>query len=165
VLNAAVAIYTMGPLLLGALAAFGMTFLLAKGDLQARSKSALKLRNPFSLRETLALAAMLAAVKFITGAATEYFGSAGALLAALVGGLADTDSITYSMAELGRGALEPALAALGVLLAVVSNTAFKLGSGFALGGRAFALRLAAGLGIPMLAGAAIALFLSVWHGN
>jgi hypothetical protein len=36
---------------------------------------------------------------------------------------------------------------------------FKLVSGFALGGTAFGVRLAAGLGIPILAGAAVLPFL------
>jgi uncharacterized membrane protein (DUF4010 family) len=103
---------------------------------------------------------MLAVVKFITSAATEFFGSAGALAAAAIGGLADTDSITYSMTELGRGgALTPSLAAIGVLIAVASNTAFKIVSGFALGGAAFGARVAAGLGLPVLAGACVLPFL------
>lgn len=160
-LNATVALHTVGPLLLAALVAAAIAYLFARENLSARTKNGLKLRNPFSLREAIALAAMLAVVKFATSAATEYFGSAGALFAALIAGLADTDSITYSMAELGRGALEPPLAAVGILLAVASNTAFKLATGLALGGRRFAWLLAAGLGIPVLAGAALVPFLLV----
>jgi uncharacterized membrane protein (DUF4010 family) len=160
VLNATGALHTAGPLLLAAAVAFGMTFALARNNLRAKSKSALKLRNPFSLPETFALAAMLAIVKFITSMATEFFGSAGALGAAAIGGLADTDSITYSMAELGRGgALTASLAAIVVLIAVASNNVFKLLSGFVLGGTAFGTRLAAGLGIPIFAGAAVLPFL------
>jgi uncharacterized membrane protein (DUF4010 family) len=160
VLNATVALHTAGPLLLAAVVAFAMTFALARNNLRASSKTALKLRNPFSLPETFALAAMLAIVKLITSVATEFFGSAGALGAAAIGGLADTDSITYSMAELGRGgALTPSLAAIGVLIAVASNNVFKVVSGFALGGTAFGVRLAVGLGVPILAGAAILPFL------
>jgi uncharacterized membrane protein (DUF4010 family) len=120
-LNATVALHTAAPLIVAALVAFGVAFLMAKDNLRARSKSALKLRNPFSLTETFALAALLAVVKLITSVVTTYFGSSGALVAAGVGGLVDTDSITYSMAELGRGA---------------------------------SLTLAAGLVIPLLAGAA-----------
>lgn len=154
-LNTAVAIHAAAPLVLGTVVACGVAFLFVRGNLQRRARTALKLRNPFSLQETLALAAMLAAVKFITGAATDFFGTPGALFSAALAGLADTDSITYSMAELGRGALQPWVAAMGVLIAVASNTAFKLASGFALGGGAFAVRLAAGLGAPVVAGAAI----------
>ena len=159
-LNTTVAIHTAGPLVLAALVAFAVAFLMAKDNLGARSKSALKLRNPFSLTETFALAAMLAVVKFITSVVTTYYGSSGALVAAGVGGLVDTDSITYSMAELGRGgSLTPTLAAIGVLLAVASNNVFKIVSGAALGGAAFGIRIAVGLGIPLLAGAAILPFI------
>jgi uncharacterized membrane protein (DUF4010 family) len=133
--------------------------LLGREKLTARSKTELKLRNPFSLREILLLAGILAIVKLASSAATEFFGSAGALVAAFVAGIADTDSITYSMAELGRGGLAPAVAAIGVLLANASNSLFKLVFGFSIAGRAYAMPLALGLGIPLAAGAAAVPFL------
>ncbi|MCC6947053.1 MAG: MgtC/SapB family protein [Bradyrhizobiaceae bacterium] len=160
-LNPAVALYAVGPLLVAAAAATAIAYWFGRDQLSARAKSAFTLRNPFSLREVLALAALLAVVKFGTGAASEFFGLAGALVAAVIAGLADTDSITYSMAELGRGALASPVAAVGVLLAVAANTAFKIGSGWALGGSAFGLPLALGLAVPVLAGAALVPFLLV----
>jgi uncharacterized membrane protein (DUF4010 family) len=152
-LNAAVALHVAAPLAIGTVVALGLTYLLARGDLRTRARAAFKLRNPFSLRETIALALMLAVVKLITGAAAEFFGTAGALVAALIGGLADTDSVTYSMAKL---VLEPQVAATGVLIAVASNSTFKIASGLALGSRAFGARLALALGAAVLAGAAAA---------
>jgi len=160
-LNFTVALYAVGPLIVGALASFAMAYLLARGDIGARSKTVLKLRNPFSLRETLLLAAILAVVKIASGAATEFFGAAGALTAAFVAGIADTDSITYSMAELGRGSLAPALAGFGVVVASASNSLFKLIFGLGIAGRAYAIPLALGLGIPLLLGAAVVPFLLV----
>jgi uncharacterized membrane protein (DUF4010 family) len=160
-LNFTVALYAVGPLIVGALASFAMAYLLARGDIGARSKTVLKLRNPFSLRETLLLAAILAVVKIASGAATEFFGAAGALTAAFVAGVADTDSITYSMAELGRGSLAPALAGFGVVVASASNSLFKLIFGLGIAGRAYAIPLALGLGIPLLLGAAVVPFLLV----
>jgi uncharacterized membrane protein (DUF4010 family) len=159
VLNLAVAVPAAGPLVAAALASFAVAFLLARKDLRARSRSVLKLRNPFSLRETLVLALILAVVKFVTSAATDYFGSAGALLAAFVAGIADTDAIAYTMSELGRGALTPQVAALGALIANASNSIFKIVFGLALGGRGYAMPLATGLVIPLLAGAVVATFL------
>jgi uncharacterized membrane protein (DUF4010 family) len=152
-LNMAVALYAVGPLVAAALVSFGIAFLLARKDLHARAKSDFTLRNPFSLRETLVLAAILGVVKIVTGAATEFFGTAGALIASFVAGIADTDSIAYSMSELGRGALDPSTAAIGVLIASASNSLFKVVFGFALGGRAYALLLALGMAIPVFAGA------------
>lgn len=160
-LNLTVALYAVGPLLVGAVASIAMAYLLGRQDLSARSKTFLKLRNPFSLSETLLMAAILAVVKLGAGAATEFFGAAGALTAAFIAGIADTDSITYSMAELGRGSLEPATAGIGVLLASASNSLFKLVFGLVLAGRSYALPLAAGLGVPLVAGAAVVPFLLV----
>lgn len=159
VLNAEVALYAFAPLLAAAAASFAMAFLLARQDLRARAKGQMKLRNPFSLRETLLLAAVLAVVKIGSGAAAEFFGAAGALGAAFLAGIADTDAITYSLSVLGRGPVEPAVAGLGVALANASNSLFKLLFGFALAGRAYALPLLAGLGLPVLAGAALVPFL------
>jgi uncharacterized membrane protein (DUF4010 family) len=78
-----------------------------------------------------------------------------------VAGIADTDSITYSMAELGRGGLSPAIAGIGVVLANASNSLFKLIFGLGIAGRAYAIPLALGLGIPLLLGAAVVPFLLV----
>lgn len=154
-LNWTVGLYAAGPLLIGALLSFGVAYFIARKNLSSSSKTSLQLRNPFSLRETFTLAAILAVVKFLTGAATEYFGSIGALLAAFIAGIADTDSITYSMAELGRGALTPLVAALGVLIANGSNSIFKVVFGLAIGTRTYALWLILTLGIPLLAAAAV----------
>jgi uncharacterized membrane protein (DUF4010 family) len=151
-LNASVAKHAIGPLLAGAVAAAALAYWLGGDQLATRSKAALALRNPFSLREVLALAALLAVMKLGTSAAAAYFGSAGALVVAVIAGLGDTDSITYSMAELGRSTVLPHLAALGVLLAVASNTIFKAAFGWALGGSAFGAPLAVGLAAPLLAG-------------
>jgi uncharacterized membrane protein (DUF4010 family) len=63
------------------------------------------------------------------------------------------------MAELGQESLEPAIAGIGVILANASNSLFKLVFGLVLAGRSYVLSLAAGLGIPLLAGAAVVPFL------
>ena len=67
------------------------------------------------------------------------------------------DSATYTLSQLAGGPLTPALAALGLLLAVAANNLFKVAVGMALGGRAFAIQFALGLGISTIAGAVVAL--------
>src|SRR5690606_621327 len=76
-LNVTVALYAVGPLLAAAFASFAMAYLLGRHGLHMRSKALPKLRNPFSLRETLILAAILGVVKLASSAATEFFGTAG----------------------------------------------------------------------------------------
>jgi uncharacterized membrane protein (DUF4010 family) len=156
VLNREVALYAAAPLAAAVAAGVAVAFLLALRNLRTRATTGFELRNPFSLRETVAFALMLAAVLFVSRAAAAGFGSTGALVAAVIAGAADTDSPTYTMAELARGTLSPALAALGILLAVVSNNLFKFAMGASLGGRAFAAPLALGIGVPIGVGALVA---------
>jgi uncharacterized membrane protein (DUF4010 family) len=154
VLNPVVALYAAPPLLIGALASLGVAWWLAREKLGAKSKGGLELRNPFSLQEVIVLAAIIAVVKFASGAATEYFGSAGALVAAFIAGIADTDAIAYSMSQLGSGALEPAIAGLAVVVANASNSLFKVIFGAGIAGRAYVLPLAFGMAIPLAIAAA-----------
>jgi uncharacterized membrane protein (DUF4010 family) len=152
-LNLTVAFYAAPPLLIGALGSFGVAYWLARKKLGSKSKGTLDLRNPFSLREVLALAAILAVVKFVSGGATEYFGSVGALAAAFIAGIADTDAIAFSMSQLGKGALDPAIAGIAVVVANASNSLFKVIFGQAIAGRRYALPLAVGMAIPLIAAA------------
>jgi uncharacterized membrane protein (DUF4010 family) len=159
ILNASVALYAAAPLILGAIVAVAIAFWMMRDDSGGRSKSTIQLRNPFSLREALMLAAIIAVVKFVSSGATEYFGDAGALIAAFFAGIADTDAIAYSMSQLGYDRLTPLVAGLGVVVANASNSLFKVIFGFALGGRDYGLPLTLGMGIPVLAGALAVPFL------
>jgi uncharacterized membrane protein (DUF4010 family) len=161
VLNATVALYAAAPLVLGALVSAGVAYWLARDQLGGKSKATIQLRNPFSLREALILAAIIAVVKFASSGATEFFGDAGALAAAFIAGIADTDAITYSMSQLGRDQLTPLVAGLGVLVANASNSLFKVVFGLSIGGKDYALPLAVGMGIPVLVAAAAVPFLLV----
>src|SRR5690606_29134018 len=87
-LDLTVALYAAAPLLIGSFVSFGTAYWLARDKLRAKAKGTFDLRNPFSLREALLLAAIIAGVKFASGGATEYFGSAGALAAAFIAGAA-----------------------------------------------------------------------------
>lgn len=153
VLNVTVALYAGVPLLIGAAVSAAIAFWFARGKLGSKSKDGLQLRNPFSLREVLTLALIIAVVKFASGGATEYFGSAGALVAAFVAGIADTDAIAYSMAQLGGGSLGPAVAGLAVVVANASNSLFKVIFGFTIAGRSYALPLAFGMAVALAAAA------------
>jgi len=152
-LNPMVAVHAAAPLLIGAVLSLVIAYWFARDNLESRSKGGLQFRNPFSLREVLILAGMIAVVKFASGAATEYFGSIGALGAAFIAGIADTDAIAYSMAQLGRGVLDPAIAGLAVVVASASNSLFKVVFGAAIGGRGYALPLAFGMAVPLAAAA------------
>lgn len=149
VLNPAVALYAGPPLVIGALTSAGVAHWLARDKLGSKSKGTLQLRNPFSLREVLVLAAIIAIVKFASGGATEYFGSIGALGAAFIAGIADTDAIAYSMTQLAGGGLDPSIAGFAVVVANASNSLFKVVFGAGIAGRIYAMPLAIGMAVPL----------------
>jgi uncharacterized membrane protein (DUF4010 family) len=160
-LNPNVALYAGPPLIVGALASLAVAYWMARDKLGSKSKGALQLRNPFSLREVLVLAAIIAVVKFASGAATEYFGSIGALGAAFIAGIADTDAIAYSMTQLAGGGLDPSIAGLAVVVANASNSLFKVVFGAGIAGRIYALPLAIGMAVPLILAALSIPFLAV----
>jgi uncharacterized membrane protein (DUF4010 family) len=115
-LNREVAIRVAAPLLAATAMALALTYLMTWRNLRAPSKIGFVLRNPFSLRETLGLALLLAAVLFVTRAAAAVFGPAGALGATILASIVDVDSATYTLSQLAGGPLTPGLAARGSCL-------------------------------------------------
>lgn len=108
-------------------------------------------RSPLNVISSLKMAAFLtlalAAVEWIgTG-----FGTEGVLTTAAALGFGDTDALTVSMARMGREAGRVELAAMGVAVGLLSNTAFKLASGLVLGSPRFRMYAAMGLGAMALA--------------
>lgn len=116
--------------------------------------------NPFELGPAIRFGLMYAAILLVSRAAQLYMGNAGVYISSVVGGLADADAITLSMAELSSagGGLAPATAARAIVMAAMSNTVAKGGIVLASGSpglrRAllpgFLLMLAAGLGTAFL---------------
>ena len=115
--------------------------------------------NPSQLKSALFFAAMFAAVTLAAAAANRYLGSQGTLLVAAVSGLTDLDAITLTVGEqAANGTVTPAYASGAILIAVASNTLFKLGIVCVIGGRA----LVAHIWWYMAATAAAAVMLAVY---
>jgi len=83
--------------------------------------------NPFELGPALKFGVLYAVILLVSRAAQIYLGDPGVYVSSVVGGLADADAITLSMAELssGGGGLDPATAAQAIVLAAMSNTVAK----------------------------------------
>lgn len=165
VLNRAVAMLAAVPLVLAALTAAVVAVLLARSVAARKDTKSLDLRNPFSLRETLILAALIGVITFVAEAASAWFGTAGGLAAATISGAVDVDAATVSIANLAGGSMAPALAALGVLMAAAANNVFKFAIGTGTAGRAFAPYLLVAIGLPVAAMALGAAGLIVWNGG
>jgi uncharacterized membrane protein (DUF4010 family) len=114
-----------------------------------------ELHNPFSFWPVVGFAILLGAVIVLGRALGQTLGAAGALIGAVVVGLADVDSVTVSLAQLAPDPLSPRDAALAVLAAVASNTASKVGIGMALGRGRFAAEIAGMALACALAGGAV----------
>lgn len=164
-LNRTVGLLVAAPLAGAALTALFVGLLFALRGSKKRAKESFELRNPFSLRETLMLAALIGAVTFAVEVFSAWFGTAGGLITALVSGSVDADAASVSLAKLGGGSLAPAVAALGIALAVTANNVFKFSIGVGAAGKGFAPYLLAAIGIPVAVLLTLACGVLIWQGG
>lgn len=116
--------------------------------------------DPAQLRAALFFGVLYGGVVFAVAAAKELLGDTGLYAVAALSGLTDIDAITLSVANLAEaGRLDTGTAWRAILLATLSNLAFKGAMAFVLGGPALAVRIAPLFGASLAAGAAILL---VW---
>jgi len=156
-LNITVGIQAAAPIGAAILVAALVVIFYARRGMRTSAGTAFHLRNPFSLRDTIGLAAMLGIVLFATEAIAEWLGPRGALAAAVVAGTATVDAAAFSMARLGRGAISPEVSALGVVLAIGANNALKFAIGVWRAGASCVVPLLLGLALPVAAGLVIAI--------
>jgi len=90
------------------------------------ASEAISLSNPFSLGPAIKFALFFVGILFMAKFANVFLGDKGLYLASLVSGLADVDAITLSITEQTKsGQLSHAVGAMGVTIAVVSNSVVK----------------------------------------
>jgi uncharacterized membrane protein (DUF4010 family) len=115
--------------------------------------------NPAELKSALIFAALYALVIFATAVAKDYFGNQALYSIAVISGFVDVDAITLSTARLATDQrLEAGVAWKVILVAALSNLAFKAGVVLALGSGGLFLRLSPLFGVASAAGAAILVF-------
>ncbi len=161
VVNPAFGLRLAAPLL-----SIGLVYLLAgallirpgAGPGDDRERNPVTSDNPLDLPAVLKFGALLAAVMILSKVLTRFAGSSGAYALAAVSGLADVDAISLSMARHGAQEVGWTAASLAVLIAVLSNTATKVGIAWVLGGPAMGLRLAVASILALGAGAAALAF-------
>lgn len=98
----------------------------------------LSLGNPLQLRTALTMGLLLAVLFMLSRAAQSWFGDAGIYGVAALSGIADVDAITLALADQAGRGLDPEVAARGIVLAAVVNTAVKAVLAAVLGGIAMA---------------------------
>lgn len=112
--------------------------------------------NPFAIRAALLMAAAIAGLGILIGAAQGWLGAAGTYTVAALSGILDVDAVSVAIAEgARRGVTSLDVASLAVLVAAIVNTLVKAGMALVLGGPTVGLRCLAVLGTAA-AGAGIA---------
>jgi uncharacterized membrane protein (DUF4010 family) len=149
---------TAPPILL-LLLSFAALSLLAWTRRDAEAPSMPEQGNPTELRFALGFGVMYGLILLAVAAGQEWLGSQGLYLVALISGLMDMDAITLSTAHLTRqGRVGPETLWRVVIIASISNLAFKLGLAGALGGRPLLRRLAPYYGAGAVVGVLLVLF-------
>jgi uncharacterized membrane protein (DUF4010 family) len=115
----------------------------------------MKFHNPFGFWSVVGFAAFLATVMLLGRAVSEGLGATGALIGAIVVGLADVDAITVSIARLTPNPLTAEHAAIAILAAVASDTVSKIGIGATIGRGLFSALIAITAVACLAAGGAV----------
>lgn len=90
--------------------------------------------NPAQLKTALVFGGLYAIILFAVAAAKDYFGESGLYVISIISGLTDVDAITLSLSHsLNSGELDVHLAWKLILIASLSNLAFKAGMATFLG--------------------------------
>jgi uncharacterized membrane protein (DUF4010 family) len=111
----------------------------------------LGLRNPLEIGMAARYGVLLAVLMLVVRGVQAGIGDAGVLGVAVLSGLFDVDAVTLSLAQLSGGELALDLAARGIVVAALANTASKALLAAAIGGRALAFPVAAILGTTFAA--------------
>ena len=113
-------------------------------------------KNPAQLKTALIFGGLYALISLGVKVAREHFGESGLYTAAVISGLTDMDAITLSTAQfVSRDEINPTLGWRVILLASLSNFAFKAGIVASLGDRSLFKLICIVFGAAMLAGGAI----------
>jgi uncharacterized membrane protein (DUF4010 family) len=108
--------------------------------------------TPLELRAAIGFGILLVAVMLLGEALKRWLGTAGLMGLAAASGIADVDAIALSLARMARGDLALSTASLGIVVAAIVNTVFKVGLVLGVGGR----RIAMQVGAPLLLGSVAA---------
>jgi uncharacterized membrane protein (DUF4010 family) len=112
--------------------------------------------NPSQLKPAIVFGLLYAVVLLMVAFFRDYFGDTAIYAAAVISGLTDVDALTLSVAELfNRERVPEDTAWRAILLATLSNLAFKAGAAGVLGGAALFRIVGAAFGVTILAGLAI----------
>jgi len=97
----------------------------------------LELESPFTFLPALKFALIFSSVLALTKLAGIYFADKGVYVISLISGFFDMDTVVISMAKLVGTTITAEVASRSIVLAVITNTLFKGGIAYTLGGKDF----------------------------
>lgn len=134
------------------LALAAVTYFFRKGDPDKMPEQ----ENPAQLKTAFIFGAVYGTVILATAAAKDHFGSSGLYIVAVISGLTDVDAITLSTSRLmNQESIGLQTGWKVILVAALSNIAFKGALAGFLGNKALFLRVALLFGISLVTGALI----------
>ncbi|MBI5003157.1 MgtC/SapB family protein [Candidatus Woesearchaeota archaeon] len=107
-----------------------------------KAETAVAFQSPFALLPALKIGAFFVFALFITKLLQALLGSSGIYFASFLAGFADIDAVVISMVTLtSAGEITSSIAALGIVLAALSNTITKAAIAYLFGGKQFAKKV------------------------
>ena len=143
-------------------AAFAVTWWRDRSD-ELSDEEAVDLSNPLNLSTAIKFGLLFAMVLIVTKGSDRFFGTAGVYAASVITGVADVDAITLSASELAAtGGIEPQVAAVAIILAVLTNTITKAALAVILGSRQLRPTIIRAFGAMVLVGISSTVITLVW---
>ncbi|HUE86337.1 MAG TPA: DUF4010 domain-containing protein [Vicinamibacterales bacterium] len=156
VLNAAV-VPLLVPFLVAPAAVAALVAVIGASRSPANAAPAVAQGNPLQLTGALQMAVLFQVVLMGVHLARETWGESGVFTSAAILGLTDVDALTLSMSRDIANSISPTVAAIGIAIGVLTNTAMKLGLAVFFGARIFQVIGGGALLLMLLAlGAALA---------
>jgi Predicted membrane protein len=135
----------------------GALFLWKRGKTEEQVGE-INLESPFTLGPALKFAALFTFIIFLTSFANRYFGVGGVYATSALGGLANLDAPTVSLASLARQDITAEVATIGIVVASCVNTVSKAGIAFFLGAKEFSKLVILSFAFPVAGGVAYILY-------
>jgi len=143
--NLEVCKWLMLPCSLMILSSSFVAFILEKKNILPATSESIELGNPLDISNALLFGIQYIAITFFVYYANIYSGTKGLLFTGFISGLADVDAINISMSKLSLTQINPSTAAIVILIAIISNTIFKIGQAYFKGSKILRKRVMFGL--------------------
>ncbi|PIV90098.1 hypothetical protein COW46_04360 [Candidatus Gracilibacteria bacterium CG17_big_fil_post_rev_8_21_14_2_50_48_13] len=156
--------------LLPPVVAMSVTSALIVGFLVMRSKQKgrdmnepaeeVELSSPFQIGPALKFALFFLLISVLSEVASHYMGAQGVYLISFISGLADVDAITVTLSSQAlNNQISPEVASTGIIIAMMVNTAVKVGIAKIFGGKRFGRVIIVSFSLILLSGGVTLLLL------